>query len=491
MDRRQLTPEQAENLRTIYASFAKLSKLPVADLTKGAQAKTSYQKYTKAQVISWLQSPDRNEKNLRNASKYMYDASTHYKRLINYFAKMPTWAYILTPSKFDPFKTKTDAFYKQYLKTAYYVENMQIKHEFQKIMGTLFVEDVFYGVCWETADDFFIQKLNPDNCIISSVESGVYNFAYNMSTIKEAELINYPSEFESLYREYLKDGIRYKEVPSKIGICIKLNEDRAFPLPVFVGVLPALYDIDDFKSLQKSRVEIDNYKALSMQIPVDKDGIPLIDGDMAADYFNDMLEVLPENIGAILSPMKIESWNFEKSGGMKDSDEVHKSEEQYWSSAGTSSLLFGSSENATSSTLKLSIKADEEIALSVMTQFERWLNRRLRNVTGSIKFRAKILPITVFNQDEMIERYNKAGASGLPVKLMLCAAMGFEPSEALGMAHLENDIMKLAEQFTPLQSAHTQTADSGDAGRKTNESKGEDLSESGEETKDSDSNENR
>ena len=52
---------------------------------------------------------------------------------------------------------------------------MQIKHEFSKISKTLYREDVFFGICLENKDNFYIQKINPDYCKVSSVVDGVYN----------------------------------------------------------------------------------------------------------------------------------------------------------------------------------------------------------------------------------------------------------------------------------------------------------------------------
>lgn len=38
----------------------------------------------------------------------------------------------------------------------------------------------------------------------------------------------------------------------------------------------------------------------------------MIDYDLCKEFYDMLCNVLPENIGAIMSPMKISSWDFEK-----------------------------------------------------------------------------------------------------------------------------------------------------------------------------------
>ena len=53
---------------------------------------------------------------------------------------------------------------------------MNLQHEFIKITTTILREDIFYGYEYSTKDSYFIQKLNPDYCQISSIEDGCFNF---------------------------------------------------------------------------------------------------------------------------------------------------------------------------------------------------------------------------------------------------------------------------------------------------------------------------
>lgn len=75
-----------------------------------------------------------------------------------------------------------------------------------------------------------------------------------------------------------------------------------------MSLFSALADIEDYRAISKNASETNNYKALAMEIPVnDTDGSFLIDYDTAKEFYDMMSNVLPSNIGAILTPMKISS----------------------------------------------------------------------------------------------------------------------------------------------------------------------------------------
>lgn len=465
-------------------NYANLSKLILRDLEKNNKIQTFFSKYSKEDVIKYLKNPESNSKQLRNISIYLYNASNHYRRLINYFAKMALYYYIVVPCKLDIEKVDKKKFKNQYKKTLDILDNMNIQHEFIKIMTTVFREDVFYGYEYSTKESYFIQKLNPDYCQINAVEDGCFNFSFDFMYFKSYpdKLKSYGEEFEEKYKIFESDsGKRWQELDSKRTICIKLNEDIDYPIPAFVGVLESLYDIEDFKSLKKAKTEIDNYKLLVLHVPYDnKEGDFEMDLEIAKEYYHMMGSQLPENIGLVLSPMKIEDFNFEKDKA--DDDNVSRSVRDYWSSAGVSELLFNG-DKSNSVTINSSIKADESMVFSVLRSLERWLNRKLKFESGVYKFKVMMLDISIYNKKEFQESVLKGGQFGIPIKTMVGASYGYSPNDLLGMAFLENEVYEYQNQFIPLQSSHTQgNEDEGGAPKKDDD----DLSPEGVTARESD-----
>lgn len=465
--------------------FAQLQKQMLRNLVTDKSASVTYTKYTKEDLLSYMQSPKSNEKNIRNASVYMFDASSQYRRLILYYAQMMLWAYTIAPLNYDP-DTSTETVRKSYFKAVKLIENMNLKHEYQKASVVALREGVLYGVQWSGTNSFFIQRINPDICKLSSIEDGSWMYAVDFSKIKENELELYPPEFTTLFNTYRSTGQKWHEIPSSISFCLKADETtHLYSLPPWASTLPMLYDIETFKSLQETASEISNYKVIGLEIPMDEDGTPKIDFDLAKKYYDQMVSVLPPYVGAFMMPMKIEALTFEKSGGLNDVDTVSRSEEQFWREGGTSPLLFGSADNDTAGALKLSITADEGIILGLATQCERLTNRMLKNLSGTQKYKISILPVTRYNYADWISYYKDAAAMGLPVKSAWCATLGLTPGDVLGMNYVEMELLKMGE-LSPMLSSYTQSSSAGRPPAADG-----DLTPAGEQTRGDDTNANR
>lgn len=479
--------ERRKNAYEYAWKFAQLQKQALVNLESTSSSSVTYSRFTKETLLSYMQTPKSNEKNIRNASIYMYDASPQYRRLIQYYALMPMWAYTLSPLSVDVAKIKADSFRKSYVKAATQVEAMNLKHEMQKAAIIAFREGVLYGAQWSGTNSFFIQRINPDICKLSSIVDGSWMYAVDFSQIKEADLPLYPPEFTTMWNAY-KNGTaqKWQEIPESISFCLKADETTStYSAPPWAATLPLLYDIENYKALQETATEINNYKLIGMEIPLDSDGNPQIDYDLAEQYYKHLVNALPPYVGAAMMPMKMSSINFEQSSATNDVDTVVRAEEQFWREGGTSPLLFGSSDNDTAGALKLSVMADETIVFALMAQAERLINRILKQMSGTQKFKITILPATVFNIDDLTSKYKEAATLGMPVKSTYAALLGLQPLDIPAMDYVELNILGMGD-LTPLQTSYTQSTE---AGRPA--SADGDLTESGAQTRDDDANANR
>ena len=361
---------------------------------------------------------------------------------------------------------------------------MNLPHEATKMFTIAFRDDVYYGYEWETNDSVAFQNLDADYCKISSIEDGVYNFAFDFSYFdsNQDKLPNYPPEFQTMYNTYKTNTQLYKwqELDSTKSICIKVNEHDYIPIPPFVSLFSALADIEDYRAISKNASETNNYKALAMEIPLGDNGEFLIDYNDAKEFYDMMTNVLPPNIGAILTPMKLTDWNFEKSGVNSDTNEVAKAEATFFTTAGVNKILFGGGEDPSATTLNLCTINDQMIVFAVMRQLERWVNRKLKSVSSSYKFRINFLPVTHYNIAEMHERYLKDATYGMPTRTAALATAGYAGTDYENMTYLENDVLGLGNDEIPLKSSNTQSGSAGDeGGRPTNASKGDGLSDAG------------
>lgn len=447
-----------------------------------------FSKFTKEKIIEYLKSPEINEKYIRDACIYLYNVSSHFKRLVQYFSKIDSLDYIVVPYKLDTKNVNKNKFLKQYKQVLDLLETMNLKHELIKVLTTAYREDVFYGYEYSTEDSYFIRKLNPDYCKISTIEDGVYNFAYDFSYFnsRKDKLEQYGEEFVEKYNNYEKDSkLRWQELDSGRTICIKINEDIDYVIPPFVGVLEAIYDLQDYKLLKKIENQNDNYKILNCIIPTDeKTGEMLLKENLAMKYFKMIEKAVPDGIGVSLSPLKIESFTF-SNNSTAERDAVAQATAQVWSSAGVSELIFNDT-SAGSTGLLQSIRSDIDVSKSVIRQIERWINRKLKNLDKTYRFKIHFLNVSIYNQKEMFDMYLSAGNAGVPVKSAVAAILGYSPSDIVTMSFLENDVLKMRDTMfgEPLLSSHTMTSDEkggrppqdtvDDKGQKTRDTEGND-----------------
>lgn len=466
--------------------FATLNKIIMRDLN-GTNTSPTFYKYTKDQINTYLQNPYTNKKSLRDAAIYIYNASSHFRRLIQYFVSLSDLSYVLSPFRIDTGKANAKTVSSQYRKTLNMLSAMDIKNQFPKILTVCLREDVFYGTMWVTSDNITIQQLPSDYCDIAVIEGNVFNVSFDFSYFdsNSAYLPLYPAEFATKYALYQNDrsGMRWQELDSPTSFAIKCNVDIPnYPVPPFVGIFRDIYDLEDYRSLKLTKTELENYAMLVMSLGVNEDGEWVIDYDRAKEFYRNLDAVLPEEVGSVLSPMPIEKISFERTH-VGDTDSIAEAEQNLYTSAGVSSLLFNN-ERASGNALALSIKADQAITYGIVKSIETMVNRFIQSYSHGKNFKVTFLDCSPFNRSEMGEQYLKACQFGLPMVSYYCASQGMGQDEMDCMAFLENDILSLKDRFVPLQSSSTQSSgtvlnkggrpqeevdDLGDAGEATRE----------------------
>lgn len=460
--------------------FSTLNKLIMRDLNSTTKSPSFYL-YTKDQINTYLQNPYSNQQALRNAAIYIYGASPHFKRLIQYFAGLTDLSYIVSPHKVDTSSVDVEKVRNNYNKTMSLLSDMNIKEQFEKVVTVCLREDTFYGTLWVSNGNVTLQQLPSDYCDIAVIEGNVFNVSFNFSYFDtDTSLINlYPPEFKTKYNLYQKDrtGKKWQELDSPTSFAIKCNKDIPnYALPPFVGIFREIYDLEDYRQLKLTKTELENYAMLVMTLGVDDEGNWQIDLDKAKAFYRNLENVLPEEIGAVLSPMPIEKISFEKSH-TGDTDTIADAEQNLFTSAGVSSLLFNN-EKASSNALLLSIKVDQALTFSIVKSIESAINRFIQSYSYGKNFKVVFLDCSPFNRKELGDQYLKACQYGLPMISYYAASQGLSQSDIDGMNLLENDILGFIDRFSPLKSSATLSSSDNELGRPT-KSLGE-ISDNGE-----------
>lgn len=502
MEVKDFTEEEQKKILEKYAimSFAKLSRNIIQDLINDRNESAIYKKYTKEQIVRMLENPQKFEKDIRELSSYIYLVSSHYRRLVDYYATILLYYYTVEPSKLYLGKINKTKYKESFYHIVNECEKYNLKHEATKALKVAVRDGVYYGICYETEDSFYIKQFQHTKYAkIESVEDGVFRFSMDMAYFsgKEYLLDMYGSDFKRAYELWKGNpdkGIepdktkKWYEIPN--GIVIKCDEsDPVYSVPMFGSLLLDILSIEDYKLLHKAKAENDNYKVLSAKMDTDEDGVPKMDYEIAQKYYGQMAGNLPAGIGLLLSPFSVDEFSFQTSTA-SDRNNVSESINTFWQGAGTPSSLFGGGNISSSGAMSIAVKPDEAVAFSMLMQFERFFNMRFKKMNLPYEFKLKFSRLSIFNEDGYANRLSKAASLGLPVKSEYASALGMSPSEMLGMTYLEESILGLSTKCwnTPLVSSSTVSHKDSEGGRPTTESNGGIIGEAGEKTRENESN---
>lgn len=467
--------------------FKALNRLVMRDLNRRNEQPT-FKQYSKEDILRFLENPYVHEKQLRDACINVYGASSYFRRLIQYFTMLTDLAYVVSPFGANIQKENKASIKRNFRKVLKVMEAFNVRSQFRKIITVCLREDVFYGTLWVTEDNITIQRLPSDYCKISSIEGNVYNVSFDFSyfTSHPDKLRYYPEEFKLKYDEYEERLLdRWIDLECPTSFAIKCTDDiDSYALPPFIGIMPEIYDVENYKELKLTKTELENYAILVMKLGITASGEWQMDFDKARDFWSNLDSELPDAVGSILSPMGVEKISFDNTSST-ESNAVSEAISSLFDSAGVSSLLFNNSSKSSSNALLLSIKADQGITYGIVKSIEDMINRYIQSLNFGKKFRVTFLDSSPFNRDEVGGQYLKMCQVGMPMVSYLAATYGMPQTDLDCLNYLEDDILNIKERFMPLRSTNTMSSDSlSEAGRP--ESSAQELSDNGEIAKERD-----
>lgn len=510
MAEKQLTEkEKIEFLRRDErnkAAFAAVKDaLQLIDLTSNTSK--SYTTYSRDSLRSYLQNPssESNQKNLRKLSNYLYTVSHVYRRLLNFKAsqiKLDAWTVYPDISLVED--VNPEDIMQNYDKVTKYVRNMNMKSQILKCMLQAWKGDVVYGFCYgdpESDSEFFIHLLDPDYCKISSQQyySGVLNFAFDFSFFQgsnEFYLDVYDPIFKKMYNKYSKDNsLRWQELPIENTFCLKINIDNTdYPIPPLSGLLESVISLTDLQSIQDLKNEMEAYKLIYAKIDTisgtkDVDDFE-IDLNLANAFYEKLQEAVPDNVALAMSPMKLESIDF-NSNGANDVNIISDAYENIIDANG--GIVLNHNKITNSASFKLALQFDCMDAMAPVEQINSWVNLWIRNHLGETGMVVEFNNTSPYFVTDRVDQLLKVAQYGVPVKLELASLLNANPVKERGMAYMEEMLgLSNTSWNKPLVSSNVQSGnpENGDGSEGKTE-QDEPLTDEGEATRDGEKNKNK
>ena len=291
-----------------------------------------------------------------------------------------------------------------------------------------------------------------------------------------------------MQKEYEKTGVKYVLCPQEYSVCLKFRaEDTEMILPPFAGLFSALLGLQELEDIQAIASEQEIYKLLVATIPLingaDNPDEFAVNPELAVDYFNKLVDALPNYTDAVITPIPIDYVSFNNDTVTSDVTKVQNATKTVLNTAGGSQVL-NSATVTSSSGYEAALKADTEFAISsLLPQTEMWVNYFIslyvKNPSKVKFFEVSTYTIKQF-RDELLENSN----NGIPNKLAIASMSGFSEKDTMALNFLEEDILGLSEKFKPLNTSYTSS--SKDSGGQEKDI--DDLSDEGERSRDQDKN---
>ena len=444
-----------------------------------------------------LKYPKQGWKILCELSSQLMRISPHYFRMNNLYSNMALFCWWI-----DLYDVKDNIrienVKKSYSSLAAKLESMNLKHEFSKIMKVIPYQDIYCGLVFENQSDFFFQQIDYKICELYQIQDGLYNFRIDLTQIDAKYLNAYPDYVQQAFLD-LRDGKtntgisgQWYTPPADKQICLKMNSQWVFPYPILISLIKDILDLDVYKKLKLQSARTDNYKAIAVEVPIDENTVdkPLLTPETLGIFAEINRESMTDDIGLLHTlGSSATPISFKDSNNTRNN--VSDAIESLYDSSGISKENFNGSSSATA--LNYSVTNDAAYVYGLYRQFERFINRwiKIRKYNKpSFKFLFYLLDTTIYNQDDVINRYKDSISMGATVISQYMAALGTTPSRTLGSYIVHENIFDFRNHFIPLQTSYNSSIDSAseNGGRPTVEESGNVISESGEKTRDTDGN---
>ena len=437
--------------------------LDIVDPTK-TESRT-YTVFSRERLRMYLKNPKQYETTIRELARFLKRYSMQLTRIVNYYANMiDLKAMMVVPNIDLDNEVDDEAISASYMNTLKKLDQMRFENEIFKLLSVCWLEGSAFGYIYDDDKDFFIHNLDGSYCKIYSVYGGICRFAFDFSYFSSREEVveSWAPEFKKKYNSYKSDSsLRWQPLDPENSICIKLDmDDPTLSIPPFLPLFENLISLIDLQSIQDTKDALSIYKLLVAKMETVKGSNSpddfTVDPDTALAYFDKMLDSIPEQVAAAISPLPIDVVEF-KGTTTEDEDRLSASMENLFKASGGSQVL--GTDKSGSTIFSAQILADTEYAISsILPQLEKWMNLYLEIKVGDDHAIVRYLDVSSQTRKEKRKELLESGQNGIPVKLTVAALDGFSPLDTIRMAHLENNILRLHENWVPFSTSYTQSS---------------------------------
>lgn len=421
-------------------------------------------------------------------SRQFYKRGGFYRNIINYYATLLKYMYLLIPNPAAGKKISDKFVQKRYYTALEYVDRVGLREFFIHCAFRALIDGTYYGLRGKVdKDTFSIITLPSGYCRtrfkdVNNNDIIEFNLTYFDSIadddLRKEALRAYPNFVSNAYNRYKKGKLSscWLIIPAELGICFVFMDGH----PYFLNVIPEILDYNDTVDTEKDRDEEEIKKIIVQKIPHLNDGILLFEPDEAAAMHQAAVNMMRgnKNVSVMTTYADVDAI-VSRTASDSVTNTLERMLNNIYYNSGTSSEIFAARSNLT---LETSLRKDLAMMMTLADKFSRFITVVLNDnfANSNVNFSFKILPISYYNQKEFAESSLQMANSGYSF-LLPALAMDITQSQLTNVKELENNLLDLKSLLIPLSTSYTQSGNDGGAPAKNPE----DLSPKTEENQES------
>ncbi len=421
--------------------------------------------YTADEVKNIIISDDTDR--MREVSQYFFKVSGIYKRLIYFFACLPNFDTLIIPHLLSEKPSKSKLL-KDFNEAMEFVDNLNVKMIMPLITVSIFKDGAYYGYLRDDKDPAVVQTLPIEYCRSQFKKDGLYTVEFNLEYFdREYRMVEdriialkqFPKEISKAYHKHKSGatsglGGEWVLLNLENAFCFRLSDETPFFIPIIIDLI----ELRQAKEIEIDKDRLELFQLLVQKLPINKEGDLVFDLTEARELHKNAVGMLQNNEGidVLTTFAEMDMLNITEARQIHK-DNLLKNERSVFNEAGVSKMVFATEGNVS---LKFSLQKDEALFRMLWPQFSAWLTKvvNLQRKQTKYYFEVFIPPVTLFNEQEMEQRYLKQATFGYG-KLLPGIITGIKQSTLINLMKFENDYLELNDLMEPLKSSHTQSGD--------------------------------
>lgn len=459
-------------------------------------------------VAQMVMSPHRFEGQLRKLSYAFYHTVSIYRQLIDFRSALLdySWEPILirkdglpiTPEEFA-----SDAFKRDYARVERFFARFDVKREFRKVLFNCLLYDTCYMSLREYGDHLYLQELPASYCMIDANSYLGYLFSFDLSyfTLPGSDITGYSPAVQAQYAEVVKvmgtAGAPYQpHLPDRSGSWVywhpmtpddgwvfKFNTAYAGSIPPTLDAFLDYTKIDKYKDLEDKKKALESYKLIMGTVP----RLQNSRAGARADSFAISGTQLKELNQALASGLKVDFRAvpfedleaFEFNPGSSEDNLLQTELATIAKNSGLADAVQVGGSSVSALNLYKSVTA-AQVAQAMYPQFSAFVEYHLNKVLKKYRVQVRFSG-TLFDREDRMKQAQTQMERGLITPSVL-SVFGYTPTQAangIGLMHAAG----FPAMLTPVQTASTMSGGEAENGRAALSD--DDLSDAGEQTRDS------